>query len=55
MDSKLVWSDELGDLRKKKDKDLQKTVDEQSVELHLRRLTSGKGRTIIEISNIPNN
>ena len=30
-------------------------VIEKSLQLHLRRLTSGKGRTIIEISNLPQN
>ena len=54
-DSKLVWSDEQGDLRKSKDKSDDTEVIESQLKLNLRRLTSGKGRTIIEISNLPNN
>lgn len=55
-DSKLVWSDELGDLRKKnKNKAVEAAVNESQVQLNLRRLTSGKGRTIIEITGLPNN
>ena len=51
----LVWSDEGGDLRKTKSKGASESVDEGSLCLHLRRLTSGKGRTVIEISALPNN
>lgn len=55
-DSRIVWSDEHGDMRKKKDKDLSEvSVDSAKIELKLRRLTSGKGRTIIEITGLPNN
>lgn len=55
-ESKLVWSDEVGDLRKKANKSKNnESVDESTLELGLRRLTSGKGRTIIEISSLPNN
>ncbi len=55
-DAKLVWSDESGDLRKKNDKKKQESiVDETQLLLKLRRLTSGKGRVVIEISNLPNN
>jgi translation initiation factor 1 len=53
--SKLVWSDTDGDLRKSKKVDIEKNVDESSLQLKIRRLTSGKGRTIIEISDLPNN
>ena len=54
MTNKVVYSSEHGDLRKNKDDS--KTngqLDENSICLHLRRLTSGKGRTIIEITNLP--
>lgn len=55
-DSKLVWSDEQGDLRKKgSKKNANISVDESQIELHLRLLTSGKGRRMIEIKNLPNN
>ena len=54
--SRLVWSDEHGDMRKKKQSgSSNESVDESKVELKLRRLTSGKGRTIIEITGLPNN
>jgi translation initiation factor 1 len=55
MEDKLVWSDELGDLRKSKTPKDQKPVDEESIVLEIKRLTSGKGRTILEISSLPNN
>ena len=52
--NKIVFSSELGDLRKKnqegKESRLQNNDD---ITLHLKRLTSGKGRTIIEITNLP--
>jgi len=51
----LVWSDKLGDLRKSKKKVEEGTVDENSVILEIRRLTSGKGRTILEVSSLPSN
>ena len=54
-DAKLVWSDEQGDLRKKRDTSADQEVDEASLQLTLRRLTSGKGRTIIEIGELPAN
>lgn len=54
-DSKIVWSDEHGDLRKKKQKVTNTTVKEEGLILHLRLLTSGKGRRMIEISNLPKN
>ena len=53
---KIVWSDEKGDLRKESASQTEETtVVEENLELHLRRLTTGKGRTIIEITNLPNN
>ena len=54
-EAKLVWSDEKGGLRKKKNDLSDSAVDESKVELHLKRLTSGKGRTVIEITNLPTN
>jgi len=53
-DSKIVWSDSEGDTRKKK-KTESENVDQSHITLNLRRLTSGKGRTIIEISALPAN
>lgn len=53
-DSKIVWSDEQGDTRKKKVSDSEEVVEGDLV-LLLRRLTSGKGRTIIEIKGLPSN
>lgn len=54
-DAKIVWSDEHGDLRKKKSSGPGKSgpVDESSLCLELRRLTSGKGRSVIEIKALP--
>ena len=55
-DKKLVWSDDLGDLRKSKNSTpSDDTIDESSICLEIRRLTSGKGRTVIEIKGLPNN
>lgn len=56
----IVWSSEKGDLRKeaKEAKKMQANsspVEPSQVELTLRRLTSGKGRTIIEIKGLPAN
>ncbi|MDA8794013.1 hypothetical protein N9N67_12260 [Bacteriovoracaceae bacterium] len=53
----LLWSDEKGDLRKqnKKKRGNNSQVDENSLEIHIRRLTSGKGRTVIHLSNLPDN
>ena len=53
-DAKLVYSSESGDLRKKNDSK-QSDVDESSIIIHLARKTSGKGRTIIELTNLPSN
>ena len=52
---RIVWSDEDGDLRKKKESNLNEEVIESDVFLNIRRLTTGKGRTVIEISNLPLN
>jgi translation initiation factor 1 len=54
-DSRIVWSDEHGDLRKKDKQDSNQAVNEAEIQLKLRRLTSGKGRTIIEITGLPGN
>ncbi len=53
--NRTVWSDEFGDMRKKnKEVDISVTsLDETQICLELRRLTSGKGRTIIEIKGLP--
>lgn len=53
--SKILYSSEHGDLRGKKNKQEEAIVNEKDICLYLRRLTSGKGRTIIEITNLPNN
>ena len=52
---KLVWSDEGGDQRKKTIGNRDVAVHEAQIELKVRRLTSGKGRTVIEITGLPNN
>ena len=55
-EGKIVWSDEHGDLRKKKNKgDDKAAVNESNLELKVRRLTSGKGRAVIEITGLPSN
>jgi len=53
----LIYSSEFGDLRKDKSKISEDDceVDESSLQLLLRRLTSGKGRTVIEIKGLPTN
>jgi len=53
--NKILYSSEHGDLRGKKNKQEEAIVNEKDVCLYLRRLTSGKGRTIIEITNLPKN
>ena len=53
--TKLLYSSEEGDLRKKKSKNSEEAVLESELFLHLRRLTSGKGRTVLEISELPSN
>lgn len=54
-DAKIVWSDEQGDMRKKSSsaKGGSGPVDESSLCLELRRLTSGKGRSVIEVKGLP--
>lgn len=54
-DAKIVWSDEQGDMRKKKTRSGTPNglVDESKLCLELRRLTSGKGRSVIEIKGLP--
>ncbi len=54
-DTRLVWSDEEGDLRKKPKKAVDVEVDESNLEILVRRMTSGKGRTIIELKGLPTN
>jgi translation initiation factor 1 len=55
-DDQIVWSDEHGDMRKKGKKSSPDIdVVESEVVLNIRRLTSGKGRTIIEITGLPQN
>jgi len=53
--NKLVWSDDKGDQRKNKIGNTDVAVHESQVLLNVRRLTSGKGRTLIEITGLPNN
>jgi len=53
--SRIVWSSETGDNRKKKQEEDEMPVVEAQVKLNLRRLTAGKGRTVIEISGLPQN
>lgn len=55
-EGKIVWSDEGGDLRKKNSKEVKNVdVDESQVILLIRRLTSGKGRAVVEITGLPQN
>ena len=56
-DSELVWSSEHGDMRKNRKSQQGKDapVNESKLLLTTRRLTSGKGRTIIEITSLPDN
>ena len=57
MSDDLVYSSEFGDHRSQKTKTSKNVyeVDESSLELLVRRLTSGKGRTVIEIKGLPTN
>ena len=55
MNDKIVYSSELGDLRKKNRNSAESVVNEDIIILELRRLTSGKGRTVVEIKGLPNN
>lgn len=52
--TKLVWSDDGGDQRKSK-KMTQPDVNKNDLLLQIRRLTSGKGRVVIELRGLPNN
>lgn len=54
--NKLVWSDDAGgDVRKVNTSQRSSVVNESEIELKVRRLTSGKGRTVIEIKGLPSN
>lgn len=53
--SRLVWSSDEGDLRKKGGESRSTTVVESDLLLKVRRLTAGKGRTVIEITGLPAN
>jgi translation initiation factor 1 len=53
--NKLVWSDDSGDQRKAKEAKQDSSVNIQNLMLLVRRLTSGKGRTVIEITGLPKN
>lgn len=53
---KTVWSDEWGDMRKKSPlQAAEEEVNTSALLLELRRLTSGKGRSVVEIKGLPNN
>jgi translation initiation factor 1 len=52
---RLVWSDDEGDLRKREVGNRDVAVHEAQILLKVRRLTSGKGRTVIEITGLPKN
>lgn len=55
---RLVWTDKHGDMRKKEPSPKATHtahVDEKSLVLRLRRLTSGKGRAVIEVTGLPPN
>lgn len=54
-DKKLVWTDKDGDLRKSSNQSNDQSVDQSKILLLVRRLTSGKGRTVIEIKGLPQN
>lgn len=54
--NKTVWSDEFGDMRKNKETSKEDTnIDVKNLCLEIRRLTSGKGRAVVEIKALPNN
>lgn len=53
-DTNLVWSSDQGDMRKKKSGGDGSGVNEADLTLRVRRLTSGKGRTVVEITGLPN-
>lgn len=52
---KPVWVDGQGDVRKKENSSPETSPAEYraQLELKIRRLTSGKGRTVIEVSDLP--
>lgn len=54
-DAKLVWSDKDGDLRKKSPKSQtdHTAVSPSDLLIEVRRLTSGKGRVMIELRGLP--
>lgn len=52
---RMVWTDKQGDLRKTKESVSDEPVNEKKIILKIRRLTSGKGRCVIEISDLPKN
>jgi len=55
-ETKPVWVDGVGDVRKKSvESDQTDQLNTNNIVVNLRRLTSGKGRTVIEISNLPKN
>lgn len=53
-DSKIVWSSDKGDLRKRNTEKTQGPIDESKLVIEVRRLTSGKGRTMMELRGLPN-
>ncbi len=57
INNRTVWTDKDGDLRKKtaNTPSPNATVNESKLILELRRLTSGKGRAVIEIKGLPKN
>ena len=54
---KTVWIDGQGDVRKEKSAAPLSAddIDWANLEIKIRRLTSGKGRTVVELSDLPNN
>lgn len=54
-ENRIVWSDQEGDLRKKPQTSSNVAVKEENLELKIRKLTAGKGRTVIEIKGLPKN
>jgi translation initiation factor 1 len=52
---KIVWSSQGGDQRKQEENESDASVHEDQLTLKLRRLTAGKGRTVIEITGLPSN
>ncbi|PLX18834.1 MAG: hypothetical protein C0601_03580 [Candidatus Muiribacterium halophilum] len=55
----IVWSSENGDTRRNKKRknktNTQEEVNEKDIVLKIRRLTAGKGRTVLEIKGLPLN